>query len=205
MAGERTKSGDPTSEVTAASGALNSPTPREMVQSLAQRLVPHIDRIRAIAGNFGFRPYRCFLVHVAWQGERGLGHARELSRIEITPVPQVRDMDATTLSLMAPGLTEVGGVSVSQISARFTEDDLMGRRMPEMADARFPRTNDEAREFFWEIVENRPSTPLPARRRYRPAGVPMLVRSGMQWRIALTKVDYDADRDGDTERSVSAN
>jgi hypothetical protein len=168
--------------------------------TLASSLVPVVDTIRQLYSQFGMRSYCVYLVHVAWSGQRrGEGEQVELSRVEILPTPQVQDMGATGLNLPAFGLTEGGGISVEQISCRYTEDDLLGKT-PDLQDPAFPATGWVNREFFWEVVENRPSDPAPVRRRYVPDAVPMLTRDIFQWKIHLTKQDYNNDRRGGSSR-----
>jgi hypothetical protein len=197
VAGERTKSGTPEAELPEIAGDLRPPSADGMRRTLVGELMPVVDEIRELASEFGIRPYRCSLVHVRWTGgERGAGDPVELSRVEVLPVPRLRDMDATTEILGATGLSEAGGVVVDRISARYTEDDLMGRRMSELADPMAARTNLPDVEFYWEIQESRASDPPPPRRRYVPRAVPMLSRDGLHWRVALSKVDYDSGRDG---------
>lgn len=189
MAGERTESGTPGAEVQALSGRLDPPPPGQVPRTLASQLVPVADRIRELYSRFGVRPYLCFLLHVGWPGERGDGQPQVLSRVPITPTPRVINMDGTTEVMFSTGLTEQGGILVDQISPRYTEDDLLGVRMAEMADPVIPATNSLQRQFFWQVVENRPSTPRPQPRLYVPSGVPMLSRDGFQWKIALVKTD----------------
>ena len=76
---------------------------------------------------------------------------------------KVQDMAATTQVLQAMGLTEAGGLTVSQISLRFTEDDLMGKTQ-DLIDPEIRRTGLRNAEFFWEVVEARPTGPAPAPR-----------------------------------------
>ncbi len=189
MAGARTDSGTPGAETQEISGRLNPPRAAQVPRTLASRLVPTADRIRELYSVFGTRPYLCYLLHIAWPGDRGVGKPTVLSRTQIKPTPLVVNMDGTTEVLFSTGLTEQGGILVTQISPRYTEDDLMGVRMPEMVDPVLPATNSSRRQFFWEIAENRPSTPTPQRRLYVPSNVPMLSRDGFQWKIALAKVD----------------
>ena len=162
-------------------------------RNLAVSLGPAVDRIRQLATDLGVRPYRVWLVHHKWPGKKGLGVPHEISRREILPRPKIQDMAATAFTMAAYGLTEVGGIVIDQISAKYSEDDLLGRT-PDMKDNVEPRTNLRTVEFFYEVQETRPTQPPPQPRRYVVAGVPMLNRSGMHWRVALTKQDYNTDR-----------
>lgn len=167
---------------------------------LTTRLVPVVDKIRQLYTMFGINSYRVFLVHVQWSGGRiGEGQGIEIAKREILPTPRVSAMSSTTEILHAVGVQEEGGITISQISAKYTEDDLMGRT-PDMVEPALPRTNGRGTEFFYEIVENRPSTPQPVRRMYVPNAAPALSRDSFQWTVSLTKRDYDRSRSGTFER-----
>lgn len=194
MAADRTKSGTPLSELPELTGQVRPapavPTP------LTTRLSPVVDRIRHLYTRFGLRPYRVFLVHTVWSGSRrGEGAEMEISRREILPTPNVVDMQGTTEVMRAVGMSEEGGITVEQISTKYTEDDLLGLT-PDLIDPAMPRTGLQNGNFFYEVTESRPSTPAPQPRRYVPDGVPMLGRDRFQWRISLKKQDYNSRRNG---------
>lgn len=198
MPNDRTNNGTPYQELPEVTGRVK-PVPING-GTLASRLVPVVDKIRQLYTNFGVRPYRVFMVHVQWSGDRiGDGVPRELSRREILPTPRVGDISGTTEMLRASGLTEEGGISVDQISAKYTEDDLLGRT-PDLQDPAMPRTGLRQMEFYWEVVENRPSSPTPVRRDYAPSTAPALSRDGFQWRVNLAKRVFDRARDGGWNR-----
>jgi len=139
---------------------------------------------------------RVFMVHQAWTGDRvGVGEPIEISRTEILPTPRVLDMSGTVLSLAATGNTEDGTIAVDQISPKYAEDDLMGRT-PDLLSPVHPRTSLDNIEFFWEVVEHRPNSPLPVRRRYVPTTVADSSPGKFQWKVTLTRQDYDRARDG---------
>ena len=195
MADDRTKSGTPLAEIPAIAGQLKGPSPSQVPATLASRLVPIVDKIRRLNSTFGIRPYRVYLVHVLWSGgQPGDGSETEISRREIEPTPRVRDMGGTTNVMRAYGVSEEGEVFVDQISPRFTEDDLQGLT-PDLKDPALLRTDLRWSEFYWEVVENRPATPNPVRRRYVPQ-VPSLSRDGFQWAVRLIKQDYNRGRQG---------
>lgn len=172
----------------------------ELENTLASKLVPVIDRIRQLRTVFGVQQYRVFLVHVQWTGlRRGMGEGKEISRVEILPTPTVSDMAGVTEIARALGRTEEGGVSVSEISARYSEDDLRGFT-PDLVDAEQPRTLRPNVEFFWEVVEARANRPNPIRRRFTLASAPSLSRDTTQWRAQLTRMDYDRSRAGNASR-----
>jgi len=199
---DRDNSGTPEADLPALAHALDSPEPGQVRGTLASRLVPVVDSIRSLNSKFGIRPYRVFMVHSQWTGgEPGVGYENITSRIEITPTPRIKDMDAVNTIMRETGLTEEGDVEVDQISARFTEDDLTGRT-PDLNDPNLPRTTGAAFDFYWEVVENRGQSPNAVIRRFNPRNVPGLSRDGFQWKITLIKQDYDRGRRGEVDRSA---
>ena len=155
-----------------------------------------MDDCRALAADLGVRPYRAVLVHVQWSGgRRGEGTAVITSRREIVPPPRVRDPSSVRQVVESTGRTEEGDLFVDRISARYTEDDLLGRT-PDLQDPALQRTSSRAADFYWELQEVRASVPPPPVRRYRPSSVPALSRAGQEWRVNLSKTDYDPGRLG---------
>ena len=192
MQQDRTSPSDVAAEVVAAGGKLRPLPPGR--KTLGESLGPAVDQIRQIATELGLRPYRVWLVHWLWAGPKGKGIPREISRLEILPTPRVMDMSGVPLTLASIGLTEGGGIKVDKISQRFSEDDLMGRT-PDLRDPVRDVTNREGSDFFWEVRETRTTTPPTKPRRFAPANVPMLRRSGMEWSIMLNKQEYTCDPD----------
>lgn len=165
---------------------------RPAAKTLGESIGPAIDQIRQIPTDLGLRPYRVWLVHWMWPERRGVGVPREISRIEMLPTPVVSDMTGIPFNLAAVGLTEGGGVSLSNVSQRYSEDDLTGRS-PLMRDTVRTKTSKSTMEFFYEIGERRATDPSPKRRRFVVSGVPMLNRTGMRWRVNLTKAESSYD------------
>lgn len=192
MADDRTDNQNPRAEIPEQAGQVRPLLlPNE---SFVSRIGVTVDRVRQLYTRFGLRPYRVFLVHQRWSGgRRGRGDPVEISRRELLPTPRIRDMSATNEVLRHVGLQEEGGVTVDQVSAKYTEDDLMGRT-PDLDDAALTRSGGEDVDFYWEVVETRDSIPNPVRRRYVPSAVPNLAASGFQWKVVLTKQEYNRQR-----------
>lgn len=188
---DRTDNGNPRLEFPAISGRVR---PRTRTGTLTDRLQPTVDKIRQLYTDFGERPYRVFLVHQQWSGGvRGRGQPQDISRVEVLPTPRLLDMSGTTQVIHAFGLQEDGGVTIDQISLRFTEDDLLGKT-PDLIDPTNQRSGPEGFDFFWEIVEARNTTPQPVRRRYVPNAVPVVMPDGFQWKVTLTKQEFNRSR-----------
>ena len=186
MAQDRTKPSDILAEMPELTGQVH-PAP-SFRRTLADSLGPVVDRIRQIRTNLGFSPYRVYLVHWVWPGKRGLGRPFEMSRREIQPTPRVQDMLSTELSVSAFGLSEGGGLFIDRISQKYSEADLRGLT-PDLLDPVRPQTSASNVEFFWEVRESRNTCPPTKPRRYAVSGVPMLNRTGLHWRVNLTKQD----------------
>lgn len=168
----------------------------ELDRTLAAKLIPIVDRIRQLNTRFGTRSYRVFLVHVQWSGlRRGAGTPQELSRVEILPTPACADLDSVSEVLRPQGRTEEGGLSVTEISGKYSEDDLRGLT-PDLIDVTNPRTLLPNVEFFWEVVEARSASPAPVRRRFTLGAAPSLSKDTIQWRVQLMRQDYDRSRTG---------
>ena len=204
MPNDRTRSGDPASDIPEAAGAYRPPFPQQEPGTLAGRLVNVVDTCRNIKAMLGVSIYRVFLVHGYWTGAggrrgRGAGKLVITSRVEIVPIPRVRDLNAVRRVANPMGTTEEGDIIVDQISARYTEDDLTGKT-PDLIDPGTPRTDRRSMVFWYEVQENRPSSPVPPPRRFSPpTATPMLTRGGLQWTVVLTKQGYDAGRTGDVD------
>ena len=92
MPNDRTRSGDPASDIPEAAGAYRPPFPQQEPGTLAGRLVNVVDTCRNIKAMLGVSIYRVFLAHGYWTGAggrrgRGAGKPVITSRVEIVPIP----------------------------------------------------------------------------------------------------------------------
>jgi len=186
MPQDRTTPADIRAELPEVAGKVHPLAPGQFARSLAGSLGPSLDEIRQIGTDLGLRPYRVFLVHWQWAGEKGVGRPREISRREILPTPRVRDMSQASFLMSQFGMTEAGGIFIDRISTKYSEDDLRGRT-PDLRNPARQQTNLANVEFFWEVREDRQTVPPPKPRRFTPGAVPMLSRSAMSWSLPLTK------------------
>lgn len=146
----------------------------------------------------------------------GVGRPVLLQELEILPTPLVGSLNAVAKDFDAVGLTERGGISVAQISNRFSEDLLMGLvdpfRVSDQPDSLIPGV-----DFFWEIQENRPagfvspgSLGCPdgtqerrsPRRRFHVSGTPERETDRFQWVVNLSRADGERGREGEIEDVV---
>ncbi len=163
-------------------------------KTLAQRLIPTVDKIRQLNTSFGLRPYRVWLVHLRWTGPaRGMGVAEVVSRREILPTPRVEDMGSTARELAAVGLTEEGSLRLTEVSATLSEDDLLGRT-PDIRRPDLPRTGIQAYEFYYEVQhQRRPDEPA-VRRIYVPDAAADLKPGRFGWTVHLKRRQGDPAR-----------
>jgi hypothetical protein len=83
-----------------------------------------VDDLRQIAVDFGLRPYRMFSIVTAWSGgEKGRGQEFVVSEVELLPTPSV-DVSSLQGEMTAAGLNENGVLRVTEVSPRYTEDDI---------------------------------------------------------------------------------
>lgn len=152
-----------------------------------------VDCARNVATLIGARPYQVRLVWTRWTGgERGTGQEEVLRVCPITPTPLVvgiKNMDQTIKNV---GELEEGDVTVVEISARYTEEELRGQS-----------PNGEStpadQNFYWEIVFPRVGV-APLYRRFSLAGAPeydAAEEDAIQWKVGLTKSNENRERNGD--------
>lgn len=104
------------------------PTQTNILGMLIPDLTCVVDQIRDLYTCLGARQYTVSLVWERWSGgERGVGYPDVVHSEVILPTPLVVSLTALNNSIESVGLTEVGGIRVSEISPRYTEDFLMGR------------------------------------------------------------------------------
>lgn len=130
-------------------GKFTVPTERSVHGTLVQALTPVVDCIRDLYTSLGARQYTVSLVWARWTGgERGVGHPEVVAKEMILPTPLVGALTALNNSLESVGIVEAGGIRVSEISARYAEDTLLGRdKVVPIGD---PIPDDV--DFYWELV-----------------------------------------------------
>jgi hypothetical protein len=165
---------------------------KPLARTLGQRLIHVADQVRDLFTAFGLRPYKVRIVRVRWAGgRRGEGAPVIEKTLDLLPTPLITDLSGLTEIVQPVGLDEVGGITLSEVSGRFTEDEL---RFVERDGT--PMGADE--EIFYEIefppVEGRQHS---IRRRFFPNSAPFYAASRFQWSVRLEKAHEDRQRNGD--------
>lgn len=152
-----------------------------MAKTLIDSLVPMVDSLRHLHDSFGTRPYKVTLVRTQWSGgRRGLGTEALVSEVDLDPTPKVTGIGGTSFDLSAVGLSEDGGVTVSQISLSYTESEL------------FPDLGPD--EQFWYEVSLK--SDASHRMRFFPAAKPEQRPTEVGWVIHLKTQDVPREYDG---------
>lgn len=164
----------------------------EIGRTLVATLTPCVDQIRNIFTVLGARPYHVSLIHTQWSsGMRGGGVEQVIRKVDVLPTPLIADLNDIQKELMSIGTEEVGVLKVSEISPRFTEDQLTG-----ISDNGEPVPEDQ--QFYWEIFFPRPNGPG-VRRRFTVRGTPNYDALNFQWTVILIKQYEDRDRQGNPQ------
>lgn len=170
---------------------FTDPTTLDLKKTLAQQLIPVADSIRDLYTSFGLRPYKVRIVRTQWSGGvRGRGTPHVASTLDLLPTPLVQDLTTLTEILQPIGLDEVGTIAVSEISGRFTDDQL--RLL-----ARDGEQSGPDEEVFYEIEFPQPNGGPSVKRRFFLRGAPYYSAGRFQWSIRLEKTNEDRTRIGD--------
>lgn len=186
---------------------FSNPSVPEQAGSLAAELVPLADELRDMLTDFGFRPYKVRIVRVRWSGTtRGEGVAVVESSLDLMPTPLVQDLSGVAEIAQAAGLDEVGSVMLSEVSGRYTEEQLLFLDRQGVGP-------DASVEVFYEVEFPQPAAPPDAaqalgqapsghaaarskRRRFFLRGAPQYLPLKLQWVVRLERAHNDRDADG---------
>ncbi len=159
-----------------------------IAHTLAASLVPTVDCIRDLYTCMGVRPYTVALIWTQWSdGRRGEGTEGVIREEALLPTPKVAELSLKR-EVQSIGVEETGTTRVSEISASYSEDFLLGRgpngeRIP--AD----------QSFYWEVRYPQVNG-KGVRRRYTVEGSPTLDSMKFQWVVSLQKASEDRTRSG---------
>lgn len=161
----------------------------QLANTFASSLIETADSLRDLYVQFGLRSYQVSIIRTAWTGgKRGIGTEYIKHELELLPTPKVNSFSSLSEILQPVGLDEVGSVSLSEISGRFTEDELLGRDKIGL-----PLAKDE--QVFYEIHYPRSDGNPGVRRRFVVKGAPYYSASSLEWTIDLEKSHEDRARD----------
>lgn len=150
---------------------------------MAGGLIATADNLRGLYSSFGLRPYRVYSIVYQWTGgEIGRGERRLLSYVEMTPTPKLTDYSGIAGSPRSGGIAERGNARLTQVSARYTEAQIMGMF--------FANPLAKSQEG-WIEVQNAHDGPDARRRRFAVKGVPYYAAEKMEWRVDLVRQDQD--------------
>jgi len=158
--------------------------------TVVDRLIPTIDGVRNLKTKFGLRAYEVRIIRVKWTGgARSQGVEAVTSSLVILPTPKVVDISALDQTIQPIGLDEFGLARVTEISGRYTEDQLRG--LGPNGEPIPPGEN-----VFWEVqypeLRNRPQI----RRRFTIETAPEYLPAKVQWVITLRRQREDRTRTG---------
>lgn len=155
--------------------------------TLVEQLGKTVDDLRQLYTDFGLRPYRVFSVVTRWSGGApGRGDEALVSETELLPTPVVK-VDGLRGELTSGGLTERGTTRLSELSPRYTEDEIRQlfhcEPLPDGLQG-WIEIRIDARDGSTE------------RRRFVTRGVPERDAERFQWRSVLIRQDSARTRSG---------
>lgn len=153
--------------------------------SLVESLAPTVDALRQLGVDLGMRYYQVFSIVVRWSGgERGRGTPTVMCETPFLPVPKVEGLGSVDRALRPAGAVYRGDATLTQISPRYTADDIA---------ALFPRALRDDEEH-WIEVRGDGRDGNPPRHRFMVASLPERKATG--WSVRLVKADEDRTRRG---------
>ena len=159
--------------------------------TLARRFIPLADQLRPLLTVYGLRAYSVMIVRTRWSGgERGIGTESMVSEMRLEPTPKLGDLTSLTETLHSIGIDEVGTVDLTQISGRYTEEQLRGL---ESGEDELPRDEQVYYEAEFFRTDGGPST----HRRFCLRGTPNYAPGKLSWGVRLERAHEDRTRDGD--------
>lgn len=159
--------------------------PDDPSATFAEGMGAIVDDVRSLVSDMGLRPYRVFSVLVRWSGgEVGRGEPVSFER-EFVPTPKLIEPSVTS-EPRSGGLVERGLATLTEISPRYTEDELRDL---------FGCDERPGVEIFVEVrVDARDGST--ERRRFAVSGMPFRDADGFQWVARLIRQDGGRRRDG---------
>ncbi len=175
-------------------GKFTTVNAQQVKGTLVRSFVPLADSLRDLLTKFGLRTYRVSIIRVQWSGgRRGVGAPVVIASEDILPTPKISDLTALTEFVQPVGQDEIGGIEVSKISGRYTEDQLRGLGA---GGEEIPADQ----EVFWEVAYPDPASSTFIARRFQVRSAPTFSPGSFQWTVRLERSHEDRNRDnGDVE------
>lgn len=160
--------------------------------TLARDFVDLADDLRDMLTQFGLRTYKVSLIKIQWSGgKRGRGTPLVTSEEAILPTPKMSPLDGLQELVQSIGLDELGAIELSQISGRYSEEQLRG--YTDQGEGIPPDS-----EFYYEI-EFFPHEGPSKKRRFFTKSAPAYHPGRLQWTVRLEKANDDRARNGDPQ------
>lgn len=173
--------------------AFTEMRPGDVQNTLARKLIPVADSLRDLFTRFGGRPYTVRIIRTRWTGGgRGKGEEIITGELKILPTPLVMDLSALTEIIQPVGLDEVGGIRLTQVSGRYSEDQLRGLDFDGT-----PPDPDEQTFYEIDFLNPAPGCSGSAKRRFYIRSAPMYYSFRFQWELSLEKSHEDRARNGE--------
>lgn len=165
-------------------------TGKDLAKTLTAKLTPVVDMLRDLRVQFGQRPYSVRIVRTRWSGgRRGIGEEFVSYEQDLLPTPKVADLGSLQEVLGPVGLDEVGGLVLTEISPRYTEDNLRGT--DELGNGPEP---DE--QVYYEVEFPRYDGLDGERRRFVLRTSPTFKPEQFQWEVRLERSHAERTRQG---------
>lgn len=156
--------------------------------SLVEELGEVADDLRQLNTEFGLRPYRLFSIVIQHTGgAKGRGDSVLLSETEFLPTPYITEVDQLRGQLTPGGTDEQGRIRVTEISPRYTEDDI--RTLFHI------QPLPDGQEGFLEMRMDRRDGNAP-RRRFTVQNAPMRRADKFDWTVRLLEQQPPRSRSG---------
>lgn len=156
--------------------------------TLVEQMGSIVDDARQIETDIGTRPYRMWSVVYEWSGgEIGRGEPQVIFEQEFLPTPRIT-MQTVNENIQSAGYVERGTITVTEISPRYTEDQInwLFRQGAPLS---------PGQQAFIEIsMDGRDGRS--DRRRFTVSGVPVRDAENFEWRATLVKQELNRDRFG---------
>lgn len=160
---------------------------KQISNALIPDLTDVVDDLRDLYTELGARPYEVTLVWTQWSGgSRDVGVEQVVKQCPLLPTPRVSDLSNMQKEVMSIGNEEIGSIRISEISPRFTEDELVGG-----SNDGYPIPADQ--NFYYEVFFPRARGPG-VRRRFTVDGVPNYHPTRFQWMVNLRRAYEDRSR-----------